>query len=137
MIKELDVQNVNDVIRLGLKLNPNFNKLYNYDSLNKEVNKTYIITTDDKLIGFIHIQDLVDEIDIIDIVIDDIYRRKGYGYKLIADILDKYKDKTFILEVSSDNIAAINLYKKLGFEEINIRKGYYNGVDAIVMEKKW
>lgn len=137
MIKELDAQNVNDVIRLGLKLNPNFNKLYNYDSLNKEVNKTYIITTDDKLIGFIHIQDLVDEIDIIDIVIDDIYRRKGYGYKLIADILDKYKDKTFILEVSSDNIAAINLYKKLGFEEINIRKGYYNGVDAMVMEKKW
>jgi ribosomal protein S18 acetylase RimI-like enzyme len=40
------------------------------------------------------------------------------------------------LEVSEENIGAINLYNKLGFKVISERKGYYNGIDAYVMEKK-
>jgi ribosomal-protein-alanine N-acetyltransferase len=39
------------------------------------------------------------------------------------------------LEVRKSNIVAQNLYKKLGFEESGIRKGYYlsNNEDAIIM----
>ena len=136
MIKELDINNVDKVINLGLKLNSNYSNLYDYESLNSGVNKTYTILDNNNIIGFIHIQDLIDEVDIIDIVIDEKYRRKGYGKSLINYILDFYKDKKVILEVSVDNEEAVNLYKSLNFSVINVRKGYYNGTDALVMEKK-
>ena len=137
MIRVLDINNVDKVISLGLKLNNNYNSLYNYESLNSGVNKTFVIVDSNNVIGFIHIQDLIDEIDIIDIVIDDEYRRKGYGKSLMKYIFDLYKGKKFILEVAINNEAAVNLYKSLDFKVINERKGYYNGIDALVMEKKW
>ncbi|MEG1351383.1 MAG: GNAT family N-acetyltransferase, partial [Bacilli bacterium] len=49
------------------------------------------------------------------------------------------KEKNFInilLEVREDNIFAIKLYEKYGFEKIGIREKYYNKTDAIVMERK-
>lgn len=47
----------------------------------------------------------------------------------------KLKDIT--LEVNVNNIPAINLYKKYEFEEVGVRKKYYNNVDdAIIMTLK-
>ena len=135
MIRELVKEDVTKVINLGITLNNNFNNLYDFDSLNTEVNKTYVIEDNNELIGFIHFQDLIDEIDIIDVVIDEKFRNKGYATKLFNYLFNFY-NKRFILEVNEDNINAINLYKKLGFIKINRRKGYYNGVDAIIMERK-
>ena len=45
-------------------------------------------------------------------------------------------DKNITLEVKIDNTPAIKLYKKFDFEEVALRKGYYNGVDGILMERK-
>ena len=51
----------------------------------------------------------------------------------------KEKIKRIILEVSKNNIAAINMYKKLGFKKVSIRKKYYrigpSLLDAYLMEK--
>ena len=41
-----------------------------------------------------------------------------------------------MLEVKVDNINAIKLYEKFDFKVIHIRRGYYNGVDALIMERK-
>jgi ribosomal-protein-alanine N-acetyltransferase len=45
---------------------------------------------------------------------------------------------TALLEVRSANIAAINLYKKTGFQTIGIRPNYYpqTGESALVMSKR-
>ena len=137
MIEKLTIDNVECVKRLGLKLNANFDNLYDYSSLNEGVNSTYVLIVDKNIIGFIHIQQLIDEVDIIDVVIDEEYRRKGYGQRLVEFVIHNNLGKRIILEVSVNNKAAIGLYNKLGFREINTRKGYYNGVDAVVMERKW
>lgn len=136
MIEKLTIDNVECVKRLGLKLNANFDNLYDYSSLNEDVNLTYVLVVDKNIIGFIHIQQLIDEVDIIDVVVDEEYRRKGYGQRLVEFVINSNLGKRIILEVSVNNKAAIGLYNKLGFREINTRKGYYNGVDAIVMERK-
>ena len=136
MIKELSFEQLNNLYLLGDNIGENFRKLYDYDSLNEGVNHTYIYMDGKDLTGFIHIQDIVDEINIINIFIDSNQRRKGYASKLIDHIIKEYKGKKIILEVKDGNEPAINLYKKYGFVEINRRKGYYNGVDAILMEKK-
>ena len=46
------------------------------------------------------------------------------------------KEKPITLEVNENNLPAISLYKKYGFKEVAKRKGYYSGIDAILMEKK-
>lgn len=42
--------------------------------------------------------------------------------------------KTCFLEVRSKNSAAINLYQKLGYAQIYVRRDYYPDDDAIVMK---
>lgn len=42
--------------------------------------------------------------------------------------------KTCFLEVRSRNSAAINLYQKLGYTQICVRRDYYPDDDAIVMK---
>ena len=136
MIIEFDKKYLFDIYKLGSLLNRDYSRLYDEESLNTGVNKTFLYIENNKLIGFIHIQDLIDEIDIINIVISEENRRKGYASKLIEYVINYANNKKIILEVSDQNINAINLYKKYNFIEINRRKGYYNGIDAIIMEKK-
>ena len=135
MINRLNDNYLDQVYNLGSKLHQNFQDLYNYESLNTEFNETYVYVNNNKISGFIHIQNLIDEINIIDIVVDSTMRKKGIGTSLIKHVFNIYPEKRIILEVSCDNTAAINLYKKLGFVQISVRSKYYNGVDAIVMER--
>lgn len=137
MIIDFDKKYLYDVYKLGSLLNRDYSRLYDEESLNSGVNKTFLYVLNDEIIGFIHIQDLIDEIDVINIAINEENRRKGYASKLIEHVINYAKDKKIILEVSDQNISALNLYKKYNFIEINRRKGYYNGIDAIIMEKKW
>ena len=41
--------------------------------------------------------------------------------------------KTITLEVNENNIPAINLYKKFNFEQVGLRKKYYNNADAAIL----
>jgi ribosomal-protein-alanine N-acetyltransferase len=66
------------------------------------------------------------------------WRRKGVGRKLLEGmekILIRKHVKTAHLEVREDNIAAINLYRQLGYEEIRKLKNYYADADGSYMEK--
>jgi ribosomal-protein-alanine N-acetyltransferase len=93
-----------------------------------------------KRIGFIEYDHVVDEFQILDVLIDHAYRRKGHALKAFADLEKKAKDlniKKMILEVREGNEAAIKLYEKLNFKKTGLRKKYYeNKVDAILMEKE-
>ncbi|MFH0782907.1 MAG: N-acetyltransferase [Pseudomonadota bacterium] len=66
-------------------------------------------------------------------------RNKGIAGKMIT-ALEKIaihsQRRMLTLEVSDGNIAAINLYKKHGFEQYGFRLGYYeDGGHAILMRK--
>ena len=86
-----------------------------------------------RLAGYIILLDSIDVYEVIKIAISPNYRKKGLGKKLLSFVLDDL-DKNLILEVRVSNGSAINLYEGLGFEKINIRKGYYGdtGEDGIV-----
>jgi ribosomal-protein-alanine N-acetyltransferase len=66
---------------------------------------------------------------------------RGIGSALLAALLDaaRQRQRTEVfLEVRQDNPRARTLYEHRGFEEIGVRRGYYqpSGVDAIVMRKE-
>jgi ribosomal-protein-alanine N-acetyltransferase len=89
--------------------------------------------------GFIVWRVVADQAEIITIGVHPEHRDAGIGSALLALMereISKSAEKIKIfLEVAADNQAAINLYKKNGYAKISVRRGYYDGTDAILMEK--
>ena len=134
MINKLTKEEVQEVMQLGTMLNPNFTKLFHIEKLN--LNETIFIYKENNSIkGFIHIQNGLDIIDLLNIIVKPEYRNQGIGSVLLKYIIDNKQDKKIMLEVRSKNINAIKLYQKYDFKIINIRKNYYKDDDAIIMER--
>lgn len=134
MISKLTKEEVQEVIQLGRMLNPNFSKLFHIENLNP--NETIYIYKENNINkGFIHIQNGLDIIDLLNIIVKPEYQNQGIGSVLLKYIIDNKQDKKIMLEVRSKNINAIKLYQKYDFKIINIRKNYYKDDDAIIMER--
>lgn len=134
MISKLTKEEVQEVIQLGTMLNPNFSKLFHIENLNP--NETIYIYKENNINkGFIHIQNGLDIIDLLNIIVKPKYQNQGIGSALLKYIIDNKQDKKIMLEVRSKNINAIKLYQKYDFKIINIRKNYYKDDDAIIMER--
>jgi ribosomal-protein-alanine N-acetyltransferase len=138
MISRLDIKDIDSFNRIGLLVNNNFVNLfkleYIIDSKDEDVYGYY---DNDKLVGFIHILKTFECLEIINVVVDTDYRKKGIATKLIDYLNECYDDVEYILlEVNEKNSNAINLYNKLGFNVINVRKKYYGNDDALIMRRE-
>lgn len=88
-----------------------------------------------KIIGYIYYSDIYERAEINQIEVEIIHRNCGIALKLMK-YLTETVEKSITLEVKIDNLPAIHLYEKFNFSKIGIRKGYYDGIDAILMERK-
>jgi len=78
--------------------------------------------------------------DVLTIAVREAFWGRGIGSALLGALLGAARDRgcaEVFLEVRADNPRARGLYLRRGFEEIGVRRGYYqpSGVDAIVMRK--
>ncbi len=83
---------------------------------------------EDSLVGYIGCQIILDEMSINNFAVHSDYKQQGIGTDLIKQLLAVCEEKEirfFYLEVRVSNQAAIHLYKKMGFEEVALRKDYY------------
>ena len=67
------------------------------------------------------------------------YRKQGIAQKMLIWQIEHLKEKrveSLFLDVRKTNTVAYRLYNKFGFENIAIRKDYYNTPkeDAIIMK---
>lgn len=88
--------------------------------------------------GFIVWRTVVDEAEIITIGVRPEARKNGIAtamLTLVENDLKKRGVKKIFLEVAENNVPAKKLYEQNGFIQISIRPKYYDGVDAILMEK--
>ena len=81
---------------------------------------------------------MVDEAHITTIAVRNDYRRQGVGEQMLISIVEKamqLKANIITLEVRRSNKEAQELYKKYGFQQVGIRRGYYSddGEDALLM----
>ena len=80
------------------------------------------------------------EADILTVGVISKYRGQGIARQLMAGITQWAIDQgsiAMMLEVKTDNAAAIGLYESLGYSKLNIRKDYFGtGLDALVMRKE-
>ena len=70
------------------------------------------------------------------LAISNSFQNRGLAKKLMNYSFENLKDKDFSLEVKISNEAAINLYKKFGFEIKKVLKDYYEECDGYLMYKK-
>jgi ribosomal-protein-alanine N-acetyltransferase len=89
--------------------------------------------------GFLVWRVAADEAEIISICVRPESRNQGIASSMIAIMESEFKkfgnvNKIF-LEVEVNNEAAIELYSAAGFEKISTRPSYYDGIDAIIMQK--
>lgn len=93
---------------------------------------TFGALEDDKIVGFISADYVLDECTIFNIGVLPEHRRKGLGKLLIDELISEAKKRDFAfitLEVRSENIPAYKLYEKAGFTLCGKRKGYYKNPD--------
>lgn len=86
------------------------------------------------IIGYLYYSEIYDRVEINQIEVENIHRNCGIGTKLLEKLTTTI-DKNITLEVKIDNYPAIALYKKFNFKEVATRKGYYQGIDGILMER--
>lgn len=88
-----------------------------------------------ELVGVCVYELIYDRIEIDYIIVDSKERRKNIGSKLLEYIIN-LGNYSISLEVRKDNVAAINLYKKYGFEIVCERKNYYKDIDGLLMIRR-
>lgn len=89
--------------------------------------------------GFIVWRSVLDEAELVTIGVHPDTRNNGIAKTmllLMENELKKINVKKVFLEVSSDNIVAQKLYSNAGYIAVGKRPKYYDGIDAILMEKK-
>jgi [ribosomal protein S18]-alanine N-acetyltransferase len=95
---------------------------------------------DDRLVGYLIISRYADAWHIMNIAIDEDYRRRGIATQLLNRLFELTSSddrRGYTLEVRVSNGHAIRLYESLGFVARGIRRGYYtdNREDALIMWK--
>ena len=97
----------------------------------------YVATFNSECIGYLCASLICDELTIYNLGIKEKYRKQGYGYQLLNFTINSIQTISNIyVELRKSNLAALNLYKKLGFEIYNERSKYYSmpTEDAILMK---
>lgn len=107
------------------------------DELNNENYRLIGCVSDNNIVGYLSYCKVYDELEISSIAVLPEYRNKGIATLLMEEMIKINFSKAF-LEVRKSNISAINLYKKFGFELINVRKNYYSNPieDALILSKR-
>lgn len=90
--------------------------------------------TDGVLSGILSATLLFGEAEIENIAVSKDFRRRGIGKDMVNALKQKC-EKIFLL-VKEDNYGAIEFYTSMGFVKTGVRRGYYRGKDACLMELK-
>jgi ribosomal-protein-alanine N-acetyltransferase len=110
---------------------------------NYPISHPYVIvhSIEKRIIGYLIYWILDKEVQISNIAIHPDYRRMGLGETVLRQLLSQLRKKRtefIFLEVRPSNTAALNLYRKLDFEIVGIRKDYYRNPSehAIIMGRR-
>ncbi len=101
-------------------------------------NHSEVTSPQDRVLGFAGFWVMADEAHVMSVATRGACRREGIGELMLLALIDMataMKACVVTLEVRVSNYVAQDLYKKLGFREVGIRRGYYsdNREDAYVM----
>lgn len=94
-------------------------------------------------VGFVLARLAAGEGEILTVAVSRAHRRQGLGWRLMDSVLRELhgqRAEALFLEVDETNLAAISLYRRLGFGEVGKRPAYYRSAEgsrsgALVMRR--
>ncbi len=89
-------------------------------------------TASRKVVGYIIYWQIREDVQINNVAVHPDFRGRGVGEAALRAVLDRVREagaSLVTLEVRSSNTAALNLYRKLGFQALGRRKNYYTNPD--------
>lgn len=102
----------------------------------------HVIELNNRVVGFCILQTVLDEANLLLMAIDPDHQGQGLGAELLAKSIEMLSNNPvqIFLEVRESNAAAVALYQKLDFHQIDLRRNYYPSSDgkrehAIIMVK--
>ncbi|HEM3122742.1 TPA: ribosomal protein S18-alanine N-acetyltransferase [Streptococcus suis] len=105
-------------------------------SMSSQDEDYYLAYEGQELVGFLVVQTVLDEMEILQIAVKADFQRLGIASQLMAAVMDW--DGDIFLEVRESNSAAQALYTRQHFTKIGKRKDYYRNPveDAVLMKRE-
>lgn len=138
MIRKANINDINRINELGSTLHNNFVTSFHMETeINNEDAIIIVDEEDNMVVGYLYALQTIDNIDLLSIIVDTSFRKKGIASNMFKYLTNNYcyQTKTVTLEVADNNIDAIKFYESMGFKTVNVRKNYYKDNDAYLM--KW
>ena len=92
-----------------------------------------------EVVGYVGSQTVLQEADMMNIAVADTHRRRGIARALVEELIRQLDAYQLTLEVRQSNLAAISLYESMGFDQVGLRKNYYQKPkeNALILRKEW
>jgi len=137
---ECDIDDVLEIEKLSFTT-PWTRQAFESEIKNNLLSKYIVAEGEGIILGYAGMWMIMDEIHITNVAVHPDYRGQGIGNGLIEAIINlciERNMRAITLEVRVSNHVAKSLYKKYGFIEAGIRRGYYSDTkeDAIIMWKE-
>ena len=140
IIENFSEHHLDDVMEIEIHANPTPWSKHIFEKILEQRSLSFVIILNSQIVGFCIANKVLDECHLQNISVLETMRRQGAG-NFMLDILKKRMSlsgiTTILLEVRRSNKAAQDFYRRNGFQELSIRKDYYqtkNGrEDAIIM----
>ena len=141
--EEMKLEHVSAVARLEME---NFSLPWSENVLRGELNNPlalWLVALDGgQVVGYIGAQIVPDEADMMNLAVDENYRRRGIGKELVAQLIERLQMRSvrsLTLEVRVSNLPAVTLYESMGFVTVGRRPNYYQKPkeDAYILRKEW
>ena len=91
------------------------------------------------VVGYVGSQTVLGEADMMNIAVSHTHRRRGIARMLVEELIRRLDAYQLTLEVRESNLPAISLYESMGFQQVGLRKNYYQKPkeNALILRKEW
>ena len=92
-----------------------------------------------EVVGYVGSQTVLQEADMMNVAVADSHRRRGIARALVEELIHRLDAYQLTLEVRQSNLPAISLYESMGFQQVGLRKNYYQKPkeNALILRKEW
>ena len=139
-IKQINKKDIDLCYELDLDTISLWSKEQWAEEFKKDGTKIFGLLIKNLVIGICVFQIVLDEAQISYFVINQKFRKKGFGSYFMNYLIKKCEKlnlKKLLLEVSQSNVTAERFYSRFDFSTVGIRKNYYkDGSHALLKEKK-
>lgn len=138
-IRQMEIEDIDKVVAIEESLfSAPWSSVGFFSFLMREDTLFLVAEEERDIIGYCGVVMVLDEGDITNVAVSTSFQSRGIGRQLVEAMITKTLERgvqRLHLEVRQSNEKARALYQKLGFQEIGIRKGYYDSPteDGILM----